>query len=238
MASSVAGPARAAGGRLSRHVYEELKLRLLQGRYAGGSTLSVEALRAEFAVSKQPIMEAMRLLSADGLVEIFPQVGCVVPAYSVEEARDFFRVFAALESSMASMAARRRSESDLAELAAAAQWLRALEDEPDPGIRAEGYRTGNRQFHQLIHEMSGSRVMLAVSRRMWDLADFLMNTAGPPHVVANALSQRNDDHERIIAALRVGDAEVTRAEMEGHILMTAHILSAAAEPGQQARPAG
>jgi len=38
--------------------------------YTPGQKLSVEELSRELEVSKQPIMEALRLLSADGLVTI------------------------------------------------------------------------------------------------------------------------------------------------------------------------
>ena len=60
------------GGRLLGRIYEAIQNRLLEGEYPAGTKLSVEAIRAEFGVSKQPVMEALRLLSADGLVEIFP----------------------------------------------------------------------------------------------------------------------------------------------------------------------
>jgi DNA-binding GntR family transcriptional regulator len=67
---------------------------LLEGEYPAGTTLSVEAIRTEFDVSKQPVMEALRLLSADGLVEILRQIGCGVTEYSLEEVEDFFRMLA------------------------------------------------------------------------------------------------------------------------------------------------
>lgn len=47
-------------GRLSGQMYDTIKDRLLEGDYPAGSRVSVEALRSEFGVSKQPIMEALR----------------------------------------------------------------------------------------------------------------------------------------------------------------------------------
>ena len=70
-----------SGRRLAPVVYDLLKDRLLEGEYQSGERLSVESLKAEFGVSKQPVMEALRRLSSEGLVEIIPQVGCRVPVY-------------------------------------------------------------------------------------------------------------------------------------------------------------
>jgi DNA-binding GntR family transcriptional regulator len=46
-------------------------------------------------VSKHPVIEALRFLSADGLVEIVPQVGSTAMTYSLQDVADFFEMFAA-----------------------------------------------------------------------------------------------------------------------------------------------
>lgn len=218
------------GGRLLGRIYEAIQNRLLEGEYPAGSKLSVEAIRAEFGVSKQPVMEALRLLSADGLVEIFPQIGCVVTEYSLEEVEDFFRMFAGFESVIAAAAAQRRTDEHLDELYLAARRMDRLNNEPDPTVRARQYRIQNRNFHEIIHRMAHSRVMSNMSRRMWDLSDFLINTTGAPQPFGSAIVERNEDHSRIIKALEAGDAATAKAEMERHILSTATII-------QQARTA-
>lgn len=218
------------GGRLLGRIYEAIQNRLLEGEYPAGSKLSVEAIRAEFGVSKQPVMEALRLLSADGLVEIFPQIGCVVTEYSLEEVEDFFRMFAGFESVIAAAAAQRRTDEHLDELYLAARRMDRLNSEPDPAVRARQYRIQNRNFHEIIHRMAHSRVMSNMSRRMWDLSDFLINTTGAPQPFGSAIVERNEDHSRIIKALEAGDTATAKAEMEQHILSTATII-------QQARTA-
>src|SRR5664279_6517056 len=62
--------AAASGKRLAPVVYEMLKERLLEGTYQAGERLSVETLKTEFEVSKQPVMEALHRLSSDGLVAV------------------------------------------------------------------------------------------------------------------------------------------------------------------------
>jgi DNA-binding GntR family transcriptional regulator len=169
-------------------------------------------------------MEAMRLLSADGLVEIYPQIGCVVTTYSLEEVEDFFRMFAGFESAIAAAAAQRRTVEQLDALYLAARRMERLNSEPDAAMRAHEYRVQNRNFHEIIHQMASSRVMTNMSRRMWDLSDFLINTTGAPQPFGATIAERNEDHGRIVTALEGGDAEAAKKEMEQHILSTAAIL--------------
>ena len=53
-------------------MYDLLKERLHEGEYQAGERLPVESLKTESGVSKQPVMDAMRRLSSEGLVEIIP----------------------------------------------------------------------------------------------------------------------------------------------------------------------
>src|SRR5580698_6003257 len=87
--SGVRPAAVSSGRRLAPVVYDLLKERLLAGEFQAGERLSVESLKAEFAVSKQPVMDALRRLSSEGLVEIIPQVGCRVPAHGSADVTDF-----------------------------------------------------------------------------------------------------------------------------------------------------
>jgi DNA-binding GntR family transcriptional regulator len=216
------------GSRLNHAVYDQLKERLLEGRHAAGERLSTEALRTEFGVSKQPVMEALRRLAADGLIEILPQVGSRVAEYSMREVGDFFVMFGGFEGTIAGVAALRRTEQQLRALDRISEQIGELRNSADPAERAHGYRILNRQFHHAIHDMAHSRIMAETSRKMWDLSDFLINTAGVAQPLNTALDDRHADHERIRAALHAGDQDTARVEMEHHIVGTVDVIHAEA----------
>jgi len=218
-------PYVATSGRLAGRIYDLIKERLLDGAFPGGEKLSVANLREEFGVSKQPIMEALRLLSADGLVEIYPQIGCVVTKYSPDEVSDFFRMFAAFEASVAQAAASRRSDSQLDDLRSLSRKMELLNEERDASVISKEYRLQNRKFHEAIHHMASSRIMADLSRRMWDLSDFLINTAGSYRAFGEVIIERNEDHAGIIEALELGEPELARERMEQHILGSPGIVS-------------
>lgn len=205
-------------------MYDQLKERLLDGVYTAGEQLSTEQLRLEFGVSKQPVMEAMRRLSGDGLIDIYPQVGSRVAIYPPQEVGDFFVMFGGFEGTIAGIAATRRTPEQLADMDAISRQIDQLRAELDPAVRARGYRLLNRRFHEAVHLMAHSRVMAQTSSRMWDLSDFLINTTGSPNPLSSALDERHNDHERIRAALHDGNQAAARKEMEHHIVGTVDVI--------------
>ena len=221
---SLTPPADRSAMRMGTLAYQQIKEQLLEGRWSAGERLSVEMFRSALGVSKQPIMEALRRLHADGLVEIVPQVGCRVTTHSPQDVSDFFTLFGAFEGAIAGVAAERRTAADLSELDAVHARIGDLCGAEDAAVRAHGYRVLNRDFHSVIHRMARSDMVEEMSLRMWDLSDFLINTAGVPQPLSSALDARHADHEEIRAALRDGDAARSRAAMERHIVGTVEVI--------------
>ena len=220
---SMSQQAHRPSGRMSAQVYELLKGRLVSGEFAPESWIRVESLKVEYGVSKQPIMDALRMLNADGLVEIIPQVGCQVASYTATEIADFFSMFGGIEGSIAAAAAIRATREQLNELRRISDQIAQLRDLTDSSQRSQAYLSLNREFHATIYAMADSRIMTELSQRMHDLSDFLINTSGVPGALSGALNDRHDDHERIIEALTQGDAEMARSLTHAHIATTAHI---------------
>jgi DNA-binding GntR family transcriptional regulator len=219
------GPASTRRGmRLGSVAYEQIKEQLLEGRWPAGERLSLETFKSQLGVSKQPVMEALRRLDADGLVEIIPQVGCRVVSYAPQDVVDFFTLFAAFEGAIAGVAAGRRTDADIVTLRDMHSRIGELTAEHDVGARAHGYRVLNRAFHGVIHRMARSNLVEEMSLRMWDLSDFLINTTGVPQPLASALDDRHADHASILQALIDGDSALARSEMERHILGTVQII--------------
>src|SRR3954452_1757746 len=133
------------GMRLGSVAYEQIKEQLLEGRWAAGERLSLETFKSQLGVSKQPVMEALRRLDADGLVEIVPQVGCRVASYAPQERADFFTLFAAFGGAIGGVGAARRTDEDLATLRDMHARIGDLSaEEHDVDARFHGYRVLNR----------------------------------------------------------------------------------------------
>jgi DNA-binding GntR family transcriptional regulator len=78
--------------------YNALKSQLLNGNFAPGEQLRIDAITSTLAVSKGAVREALARLTSDGLVENTPQKGFVVAPVSAEDLIDLTAVRIELES--------------------------------------------------------------------------------------------------------------------------------------------
>jgi DNA-binding GntR family transcriptional regulator len=69
---------------------------IITGEYPPGKRIMEQAIAAEFAVSRGPVREALRLLERDGLVTILPRRGAQVTNLSIAEVKEIFDIRAVL----------------------------------------------------------------------------------------------------------------------------------------------
>ncbi|WP_051215531.1 GntR family transcriptional regulator [Granulicoccus phenolivorans] len=205
------------GGRLASALYDDLKQQLIAGRLAPGQALVVTEICAEHGISKQPVMEALRALAADRLVEIQPQVGVRVREFTPAEIEAFFWLFSRSEGALAHRAALQRTDAEVAQLEVLCTRLEALEAAA-PTEQQQGYLAANQDLHALIHQMARSELVEEISQGLWDLSDFLIATHGDG--VRGRLPERNHGHRQILDAIRARDGHAAEAAMIAHILAT------------------
>ena len=208
------------GGRLAGRVYTTVKQRIVDGVYQPGQRMPIDELTEEFGVSKQPIREAFRTLASDGLLDIQPQIGTIVPHYSRSEFVAFYRVLAGYEGAAAEAAAVHCRPQDAAE-------LRALLGRDLEGL---ALRRSNREFHMLVHGLANSRLISLQSQRMWDLSDFLLSSVPDSIALASRATTQHDDHWQIVDALEAHDAERAGAIMTAHIKTIGDMLDQSDQP--------
>jgi DNA-binding GntR family transcriptional regulator len=95
-ASGLARASLALTSSLPEQIASRLSERIVSGAYAPGQRIMEQALAAEFAVSRGPIRESLRMLERDGLVTILPRRGAIVTDLSIEEVKEIFDIRAML----------------------------------------------------------------------------------------------------------------------------------------------
>ena len=94
-----------AHGATVAFIVERLREDILTGRLQPGSRLIESDLTARFAVSRGPVREALRRLSADGLIEHWPHRGAIVRRLTEREIRELFLIRIEMEALAARLAA-------------------------------------------------------------------------------------------------------------------------------------
>lgn len=196
-------------------IFRELLDRLFAGRYRFGERISVKDLSEELGVSKQPVMTALTSLQERGFVRITAQVGCEVISPTPDEIQDFYRMFAAVEGVIASLAARRATADEIGRLTEINHQLTAVPPDSSP---AEVYRQINVLFHRQLHDMAHSSLVSARQQANFELSDFfIVQTCGFDahlHLVA-------EEHQVLIDAISARNAERAAITAQAHILSVA-----------------
>lgn len=194
-------------------VCDELRAQIVNGEYAPGAHLVEDRLAKELGVSRNPVREALRVLQAEGFIDMIPRRGAVVATLSDVEVRDIFDVRMALERLAAQLAARRADKQDVDEL------RRVLADAQDALARDDAATLTelNAEFHEQILIVSGNGylrdVMLQLRGRMkW----IFSRTASSPRGQHSL-----DEHVQLADAIERGD-EDTAADLALH-----HVRAAA-----------
>ncbi len=103
---------------LHQEVAVRLRQRIVEGEIAPGAKLNERELSESLEVSRTPLREAIKMLAAEGLVELLPNRGAVAASLSAQDVADTFEVIAGLEGQSGELAAMRITDAELDEIRA------------------------------------------------------------------------------------------------------------------------
>ena len=103
---------------LHAQVAHELRQMLVENRIAPGAKLNERELCDVLKVSRTPLREAIKMLAAEGLVDLLPNRGAIAVALTQADVFNTFEVMAALEAVSGALAAQRITEAELSEIKA------------------------------------------------------------------------------------------------------------------------
>ncbi|MDR2839153.1 MAG: GntR family transcriptional regulator [Azonexus sp.] len=196
---------------LYQEVAERLRQRIFAHELTPGDWIDEQKLAEQYGISRTPLREALKVLAAEGLVELKPRRGCYVTEISRQDLDDIFPLMAMLEARAAVDAARRATPADIDGLQAIHERLETAA--ADGHIKA--FFEANQAFHRRIQELSGNRWLLSVTQ---DLRKVLKLSRLNSLSLAGRLQQSLDEHRAILAAFAAGDAENTERLMHDHLL--------------------
>jgi len=187
------------------HVADALRAAILSGAFADGQELQVE-LAAHFGVSRVPIREAVRRLEAEGLVRAEAHRSAVAVGLTPRRIREIFDLRQILEGYLLERAAPHITRMDLDRLTAMCDEMDAIDDR-DAWVEA------NRRFHAALYAPGEATLAGDLAAQLTARIErFLRETGGVKRAKA-----AGREHRRILRALRRGDVEDARAELDAHI---------------------
>jgi DNA-binding GntR family transcriptional regulator len=202
---------------MSRHVNslhdqvaQQLRDQIFAGELSPGAFVDETRLCEQLAISRTPLREALKVLTAEGLIRHEPRRGCFVNEVTEQDLDEIFPVIALLEGRCAFEAAQQATDTDIAALEGLHQQLQSSADQG----RIPDYYSANYAIHEAIIAMAGNKWLAQV---ISDLRKILKLARLQQLNAPGRLAQSLAEHMAIFAALKARDAEGADAAMRTHL---------------------
>lgn len=191
-------------------VARELAAEITGGLYPPGAALDEAAIAARYRVSRTPIREAIRQLTADGIVQTRTHRGAVVRDLSERELDELFAVMAELEALCARWSALAMTTADGRALAALHRDAEVLVARSDH----RAYLAANDRFHEAVYAGARNACLDQLTRQTRvRVAPFRRAQFEAP----GRLAASHREHGRVLDAILARDPDGAYAAMRAHL---------------------
>ena len=227
--------ARIQRSKISEEIAEQLKARIAAGALNPGDKLpSVKELTEQFQVGRSTVREALSALQATGIIETRQGEGSYVKArpgdglkqalgiasLGRKETLELLEARKALEASNASIAAQKRTLTDLARMDEIVQRMEPQLGDDEAGEQADV------AFHLALAEATHNSIMVRLLQTISSQMELAIRETRRLQIYANRrVSERLWlEHRAIVQAVREGDPELARRKMLEHLAHVESIL--------------
>ncbi|HEY0270989.1 MAG TPA: GntR family transcriptional regulator [Sphingomonas sp.] len=202
---------------LNNVVADALREAILSGQFKPGDRLPEPQLADMFGVSRNPIREALQVLSNEGLVEISPRKGARVPLMTHEELAETIELRAELEGISARNATRHCDTDTRNEL----ETLLRAGDAALAALDKDGLEAANNRFHQELGKAGRNRYLAEFMRSLRDRTFWLFSTRAKVRV-----EDSWREHARILQAVIIGEEQRAAELASEHVRQVGKTLLA------------
>lgn len=175
-------------------VYRSLLDAISDGSLAPGERIMQEDIAAQLSVSRQPVLQALRLLKKDGFVLDAPGRGVLVAPLDVAWLVQIYQVRSALDALAARLAAHARYPLDLSLISQGRKAAR--------GTQVKSMMAADEAFHAAIYAASGNPLIAQSAQLHWQ---HIRRAMGAVLQLSTMRESIWDEHEAIANAIRSGD---------------------------------
>ena len=198
---------------LSSRVFHTIRENILSGQYTTDEELKEKTIGEELGVSRTPVREALRQLELEGLVTIIPNKGAYVVGISRKDIRDIYEIRSRLEGLCARWTANNITKEQLDEL----EENIYLSDFHSAKGNTEQVVELDNKFHEILYNASGSRELRHV---LLDFHHYVQRVRKITLAVPARAAGSNEEHRKIVEALKLHDAEEAEKLANEHMMNT------------------
>jgi GntR family transcriptional regulator, rspAB operon transcriptional repressor len=200
----------AARGRLTAEAYRYVRSAILRGEFPMGSVLAETELARTLGSSRTPIRHALSLLLKEGLLEVGPRRQLIVRGFTPDHRREIAELREALEVIAVRHACSVVSDDDLDQLRLLVLRQRRAAAASDQ----EAFLELDESFHLKIAEAANLPILYGL---LSQLRGFVRVARLDVQRPATVLAEVTDEHDSIIDALEVHDADAAVDALLAHL---------------------
>jgi DNA-binding GntR family transcriptional regulator len=197
---------------INEKVYDFLKKGITDLTYPPGERIKVRELQHELGVSQTPIKDALFRLAGEGMVEISSRRGTFVTEVTERDIREVAETRIILETGAVEIVAKRITAAQLTELEAL--YRATLIEEESVGY--DSYMERDSQFHLKIIEFTNNERLLKLYKQL--NAHMQIVRFRFARRAKRKLSWTDEDHARILEAIKEHDAQKAVQTVREHLL--------------------
>ncbi|MGY5451742.1 GntR family transcriptional regulator [Agarivorans sp. MS3-6] len=190
-------------------IVERIYQTIIDQRLAPGTKLAESELCEAFGVGRMRVRRALLMLANRELVVLHANKGAFVASPTAKQAHDVFETRLAIEPSLIRLAVQRATAKDIDGLE---QHLQQESDAHHAGDRRKAI-TLSGQFHISLAKIADNAVMLRLVKDLVTQSSLIIAMFGS----VGMSNCRDDEHARIIQAIRQGDEDLAVSLMREHI---------------------
>ena len=190
---------------LVEQVYASLLDAISDGTLPPGARIMQEDIAEQLAVSRQPVLQALRLLRKDGFVLDAPGRGVLVAPLDVTTLVQIYQVRSTLDALAARLAAQARCAIDAQLITQGRKAAR--------GKDVKAMMTADAAFHTAIYVASGNPLIAQTAQTHWH---HIRRAMGAVLQLSTMRESIWDEHEAIANAIAYGDEAKAEALIRQH----------------------
>ncbi|MBW2338698.1 MAG: GntR family transcriptional regulator [Deltaproteobacteria bacterium] len=195
---------------LHQEIANNLREMIMSGELQEGDKIKENELCIVMEISKTPLREALRVLSAEGLIRLIPNRGSYVTTPTFEEIKEMFDVMSVLEGVCARTAAEKMSSGDFKK-------LEDIHHQLEKNFRLKDqkqYIHHNNLYHAFVQELAGNKTLNQIVN---GLRQKILLYRFKSLNLSGRFKQSIQEHRDLLEAFRNRDAE------KAELLMTSHM---------------
>lgn len=202
---------------IQNQVYEIIKANISSGTYQPNQRLQEVEIASELNVSRSPVREAFRELTAEGLLVALPNKGVYVKEFSKKDFQDIFELRILIETH----AIRKLTEATISEMTMRFARIREAMRFASHMNDIELYVKTDADFHQMLVENSGNELLATTYNRAITMVRHSIHYALRAPERLNGVE---DEHTAIMQLLLEGKFEEAAQANEYHLNRTCEVL--------------